>query len=252
VRILNRRIYEAFDSVRAEDELKRRTKEAVCEKIQTTSPKRATYRKRLAAVCACLFLLLAGFGGYQFYMAPVSTISVDVNPSIELEVNRLDKIVAVNSYNEDGQQLADSVNLKNYSYSDALDVLMSSDAMCAYLEQGEFVSITVIGSTEAKSEEMLAQISSCKYASRQNVSCQYGDKDDLAAAHEVGLSCGKYRAFLELQAFDPSVTAADVQGMTMKQIYERINAFSGSSGNVPSGNGNGFNGGGNGQHHGGK
>lgn len=255
---MNRRIFEAFDNVHAEDELKRRTKEAVSAKTQKASPKLRIYSKALAAVCACCLLLLVGLGGYRFYMAPVSTISVDVNPSIELEVNRFDKIVAVNSYNEDGKQLADSVNLKNLSYSDALNVLMSSDIMCAYIEQGEYVSIMVIGSTDEKSEEMLMQISSCKYASQRNVTFQCGNKDEVDTAHELGLSYGKYQAFLELQALDPSVTAEDVQSMTMKQLRERINELSDSSNDFSSCNGNesnpssNGNGNGNGQHHGGE
>ena len=251
---MNRRIYDAFDNVVAEDALKRRTKEAVIAKTQKASPKRMIYSKGLVAACACLILLLVGLGGYQFYMAPVSIISVDVNPSVELAVNRFDRVVAVTGYNEDGQQLADNISLKNLSYSDALDVLMNSETMCSYIERGEFVSITVIGNTDKKSDEMLSRISSCKYASQKNVSCQNGSRDDIDAAHEAGLSCGKYRAFLELQALDPSVTSESVAGMTMKQIRDRINELSGSSGDVPTENGNNPNssGNGNGQYHGGK
>lgn len=208
-----------FDNVHAEDELIRRTKKMINEQTQIVSPKQRIYSRRLTAVCACLVLIVAGIGGYQFYMVSVSAISVDVNPSIELEVNRMDKIVDVNSYNDDGQELADSVNLKNLSYSEALDVLMNSAIMSSYLEKGEFVSITVIGSTDEKSEEMLTKISSCKYASQKNVSCQCRNKEEVEAAHEVGLSRGKYRAYLELQALDPSVTVEEIQGMTMRQIH---------------------------------
>lgn len=40
----------------------------------------------------------------------------------------------------------------------------------------------------------------------------------MAAAQEAGLPYGKYRAFLELQALDPTLTPEDVAGMTMKEI----------------------------------
>ena len=40
----------------------------------------------------------------------------------------------------------------------------------------------------------------------------------MAAAQEAGLPYGKYRAFLELQALDPSLTPEDVAGMTMQEI----------------------------------
>ena len=39
---------------------------------------------------------------------------------------------------------------------------------------------------------------------------------------EKEISIGKYRAFLELQALDPSVTPEEVQKMTMREIRERM------------------------------
>lgn len=55
----------------------------------------------------------------------------------------------------------------------------------------------------------------------------------MEAAHEAGLSYGKYMAYLELQALDPDVTPQEVQGMNMREIRNRIEALtedSGSSG----------------------
>ena len=49
----------------------------------------------------------------------------------------------------------------------------------------------------------------------------------MEAAHEAGLSYGKYQAFLALQALDPSVTAEEVQGMTMRELRDRIAALGG-------------------------
>lgn len=55
------------------------------------------------------------------------------------------------------------------------------------------------------------------------------------AAHEAGLSCGKYRAFLELQLLDPDITPEAVQGMTMREIRELIESLrtDGEDGNSP-------------------
>ena len=73
--------------------------------------------------------------------------------------------------------------------------------------------------------------------------------EDMEAAHDAGLSYGKYQAFLALQALDPSVTAEEVQGMTMREIRDRIAALGGdleATGHTESsghhGNGNGGNG----------
>ena len=52
--------------------------------------------------------------------------------------------------------------------------------------------------------------------------------EDVENAHEAGLSLGKYRVFLEVQALDPDITPEEVQGMTMREIRELIRELSGS------------------------
>ena len=60
----------------------------------------------------------------------------------------------------------------------------------------------------------------------ENVHCAQGSQEELEAAHHAGLPFGKYRAYLELQALDPSVTVEDVQGMSMAELRAWIAALS--------------------------
>ncbi len=230
---MNNRIKQAFAEVRAQDTLKQRTKAYLEKRMQRMRPNPAHVR-RLAA-CACIAVLLLGFGGWRLHETPVSAISVDVNPSIELGVNRFDRVVSVTGYHEDGEALAAAVNLKNLPYAEALDTLFTSDAMYQYLGGDALVSITVIGSTDAKSEEMRACIAACDYAASPKVECQSGNREEAAAAHAVGLSFGKYRAFLTLHALDEAITVDDIRGLTMRQIRNWIAELSGAPDTVPDG-----------------
>ena len=119
------------------------------------------------------------------------------------------------------------------------------DGEGALLAQGELVSITVLEDGE-KSAEMLSQISACGYASSPNVTCQIANREEINNAHHAGLSFGKYRAFLELHALDPSITPEQIQGLTMREIRDWIARLSeDDSGNTQgnetqnSGNGHG-------------
>jgi hypothetical protein len=233
---LDNKIRDAIDSVRAEEGLKRSTKTFLAAKL--SAPKR-TPVLRIAVAFACLALALLGLGGWKSYVTPVSAISVDVNPSIELGVNPFDRVVSVTGYNEDGTALAADVELKNLHYADALDTLLSDDAMQPYLENNGLVSITVIGSTERKSQEMRARIAACPYAASPNVECRYGNREEVAAAHDAGLSFGKYRAFRELQELDPDVSTEEVRELTMRQIWDRIEELSENAGEPRNGSGYG-------------
>lgn len=68
-------------------------------------------------------------------------------------------------------------------------------------------------------------VQSCT-SGQNNVYCYASRLEEVEAAHSAGLSYGKYRAFLELQEIDPSISTDDVQGMTMREIRNLIESYS--------------------------
>lgn len=223
------KIRAAFGDIHAEEALKGRTRAYLAREAQGRRRRRLSGWMRLVpALACCLLVLLAGWGGHHAYFTPSSIISIDVNPSLELGVNRFDKVVSVEGYNEDGAALADAVDVKYMDYAQALTHILDSDAFAPYASEDAAVSIAVFGSDEQKSSEILSQVQACT-AGYRNTHCYADNIEVAAAAHEAGLSCGKYRAYLELHELDPAVTPEDVQGMTMREIRDRIAALSGGS-----------------------
>lgn len=228
----------AFDQVRAEEKLKERTKEYLSEKVYARKKKRTSPLRNFAAAAACALLVFLAGGSY-LYFTPTAYISVDVNPSLELGINRFDRIVSVTGYNEDGKALADSLDLKYMDYSDALEALLADQDMEVYLSDNADVVLTVAGKSENQSSQILETVESCA-SSHENVHCHSGDTEEIHHAHDAGLSFGKYQAYLTLKELDPSVTLEEIQDMTMSQIRELIQEYSqeDSQGN-PQGNSQG-------------
>ena len=221
---MSNRIREAFDDVRAEKELKEHTKEYLRRKVYRRNRTLWTVPVRAAAAAAFLFLIALG-GGSWLYLAPTAYISIDINPSLELGVNRFDRIVSVTGYNEDGKALADSLDLKYMDYSDALEALLADQDMEVYLSDNADVVLTVAGKSENQSSQILETVESCA-SSHENVHCHSGDTEEIHHAHNAGLSFGKYQAYLTLKGLDPSVTLEEIQDMTMSQIRELIQEYS--------------------------
>jgi len=225
------RLQNAFAAVQAEEDLKTKTLAAI-----TLRPRRR-WGHPLAWAAVCLVLIM-GLGGGLFFV-PVSAISIDINPSLELTINRFDRVIGVKGFNEDGRELAQNKGLLFSEYSQALHDLLADTEVQAYLEQGESLSIFVACDDEQRSSKMLAEVETCAGTGR-NIHCMMGGWAESAAAHEAGLSCGKYRAFLELQALDPTITPEDVQGLTMWEIREKIAEISGGTAeSIGHGNGHG-------------
>lgn len=218
---MNNRIKEAFDHIHADSDLKANTADFVCSKTNQYQKSHFFSYKRFAAVVVCLLLVLVGQKGYSVYFTPVSTISIDVNPSIEFSVNQFDKVIDVASYNEDGEILVSSMNVRFLDYKKALNLLLQNENMASYLTQDQTVIITVFGASDQKNDEMLASLAAYT-ASYENVHCSSGHSEEVTEAHSFGLSCGKYRAFLELQALDPSITVEDIRELSMRQIQDMI------------------------------
>lgn len=211
------KIKEAFNQVQAENALKNRTKTFVAQKMQehTKPAKRQFYM--YAAASACMLLLL--IGGCWLYFTPTSEISIDINPSIELSVNRFDRIISVNGMNADGHALSITLDIKFKNYTDAVSQVLESEKIADLLAGNEILTITVTGSDKTQSTKILSEIEQCT-EKQKNTYCYSASCEDIAAAHEAGLSFGKYRAFLELQALDPNILPEAIQGMTMREIRD--------------------------------
>ena len=160
-------------------------------------------RKRMARkvmAAATSFVLVVSAGGWLWF-TPVSAVSIDAAQPVELKINRFGRVVSAEG--TDGLLFSGCEE----AVSRLLDEL-PADA------DGELY-ITVTGGDETLAETVF----DCA-AGRQGVYCDAGSSEEISAAEEAGLPLGKYRMLLALQALDPSVTAEEVAGLSMKQLRE--------------------------------
>lgn len=217
------RIKGTFDQIQAEEALKEKTRAYVEYKTRRYTKRNFVNYHLFISVATCLVFLV--IGGNWLYFTPTTKISIDVNPSIELGINRFDKVVSVRSYNDDGKKLTNTLNIKFMNYMEAVNQILESETIAVLLSNDEIMAITVIKSDGVQSARILSDLEFCT-SEHQNTYCYFADSKEVEVAHELGLSCGKYRAFLELQELNPDITSEEIQGMTMREIHDLINALS--------------------------
>lgn len=225
---MNDLLKEAFSQIRAEESLKEDTLSYLYQETQgyQRAPAAVSYSRPLLSLAACLLLVVC-LGLWKAWFTPVSVISIDINPSLELELNRFDRVISVEGYNEDGQTLADSLSVQYLNYQDALEEILNSETVADCLARQELLSIAVVDDDAQRQQDLLAGVQSCTSGHSQT-HCYAADSASLEDAHHAGLSYGKYQAYLELVALDPNITPQQVQTMTMREIRELIDDLSAS------------------------
>lgn len=249
-------VRDAFDAVHAEDELKqgalaavRAARERSAGGAVLVAPGRgaghAVPLRRRLALAACLVVALVAAGGWV-WLTPTTTISVDVNPSVELGINRFDRVVSARGANEDGWALLDSASVWGASYDEAVSILLGSPRVSELLADGGSAEVTVVDQGDSEQcARLLAGVEACTEGS-ENTHCHGAHEDEVSDAHDQGLSYGKYRMLLQIQELDPSVTADDVRDMTMREMRELLVSLGGEDSGASGGSGKGHEG-----HHGG-
>lgn len=238
---MNRPIHDAFQAVQASPELKERT-QAYLHARRT--PARPRYRSLLAA--ACLVLVFLGTGGALAWFTPVSAVSVEAGTSLELTLNRFDRVLQVQGDSTQDQELADRLELVYRSYTDALETILASQEVSQALDGGAKLAVTVAGQNEQHCQDLMEDTQSCA----GHGTCSSAGWSQVTAAQQSGLSLSKYQMLLQLQALDPSITAQQVSECSMHELRQWLADLTGSSqgtsSNSPSGNGEGGSGQGNG------
>lgn len=216
---LEKQLKEAFGAVHAEPSLKEDTMRRI--RQETSRPRKRivspVYRAALTAVC----MLVLFFGGYgtRMFFEPVNIISIDINPSIELGVNAFDRVVTTEAYNPEGMELLENLDLRLRTWENALEQIVSSDAVQILLDGKESLVLTVVGKNEEKSRALCGEVRD-RIGPAPNIHCLSTASKTVEPAHSCGLSYGKYLAYLDALEADETLTPEAVQNMTMRQIRE--------------------------------
>ena len=123
-------------------------------------------RKWTTLVAACLAVMLLGGGlFYQQVNAVASVVSLDVNPSIELKVNRSEKVLVCTPLNEDAKAiLADmgsGADLKGAKLDVAVNAIVGSLVRNGYLDSiSSAIMISVEDKDAARAEKLQRELTS--------------------------------------------------------------------------------------------
>ena len=228
---MNNRIFEALDEIKAQQQMKENTYIFLQNKVykKAECSKNLPFKKFAVVFASLMILFTAGLFSYNLYAAETAFLDIDVNPSIEVVLNRFDRVIGVHAYNEEGEQLINSINIKHKPYKNALKIIIDKMSELGYIDNAEMFTATLLSKDTQSQDAMLSSLKEyinsvfkADESLKKEVFCI--DSDTKTHAHENNLSPAKYLAIKELQEVDPNVTIDECRSHSIGEIKEQTHA----------------------------
>lgn len=181
--------------------------------VVTLGTARVSTTRVLAVAASLLIFLMGSFGTYTYVNADAALVSFDMKPSIELIVNRMGRVKQTVAFNDEGASLLSDVEIVGQPYRDAITALMQHERTQASLQTGDFIDISIHTPGNdthglVQTTEEILDAATQTYPSVKT-SCRNADGELVRQAHAHSMTPGKYMVFLQLQADNPELDAAD-------------------------------------------
>ncbi len=110
--------------------------------------------KKFSLMAASLLIIFICSIFIKTYNAPVSSVTIKINPSIKLQANRWNKIINVTPLNKDGTNLLKNLNLKNKGLEKGINLILEEAKKENYINNdyknsSKAISIDFTGDTSS-------------------------------------------------------------------------------------------------------
>lgn len=153
--------------------------------------------KTLGSIAA-LFLIVFTFFMHNFMPEKAyAVVTLDINPSIQMEVDSNKKIIKVEGVNDDGKKL-DLTEIKGLDINEGINIIKQKLIDNNYLDRNHdvLVAFALVNENEEKNdsyeEEILDSIKTTFKS--ENIAYVKGNKEAVKEAKSQGISLGRYEA----------------------------------------------------------
>ncbi len=202
--------------------------------ISTARKKKRRVYMSLATIAAVVMLVIGGT--FMTADATETFLSIDVNPSVELEANIDGEIIDVEPKNEDAKRLVENLELKGKSMEAAVVELLDAMVVEKYITNDEAnIVLSVFNNDKNKSEEIKLELTSQlniyfeESGINGNLHWQQLSEEEYNTikekADDNAVSFGKMVMIDRLLAISDEFTEAELLSMSIDEIEDHLEAM---------------------------
>lgn len=191
-------------------------------------PKKKNILLKIAAIAASLALVL-GIGLFAFSnfgsSNVASVITLDVNPSIELQLDKDARVLQAKALNDDAVKVLEGMDLKNTDLTTATNAIVGALLKHGYLDQlANAILISVEDEDSVRGAKLQKLLSEdvdqllTAASMNANVLSQYvsGNMEELSSTHHI--SHGKAALIEQLQAANPGYRLEELAALSVQEL----------------------------------
>ena len=198
--------------------------------VLTNNRKTNPWIKRISGIAAAVVLILGGvIGGraYQSNHAVDSTVSLDVNPSIEIQVNQKEHVLEVKPLNEEGYVVVGNMDFKGSSLDVTVNAIIGSMLRNGYLSDIQnSILVSVDNNDPEKGAQLQAKLTdeinmlfkSETFSGAVLSQTIYKDDQLQQIADEYGITIGKAQLIQQIVNQNTRYTFADLVPLSINEL----------------------------------
>lgn len=198
---------------------------------RTGNTKKTGWLKTACRIAAALVILAVGaFAANGIISKPVTVISLDVNPSIELKLRGSGRVAQAKALNDDAQKLLEGMELEGTDKNTAVNAIIGSMVRAGYLNSlSNSVLVTVEGKNASGVEKEIMEIINGILAQSINGGAVVGQKltksgEAALLAQRHGISEGKAQLVLEVARLNPMLVPDELAKLSINELNVLLSA----------------------------
>ncbi len=183
--------------------------------------------KVVGTLAACFLICIVSV--MVLYMQSNAAIYLDVNPSVEVKINRFDRVLSAKASNDDGSVILEDMELKNVKLDVAMNAILGSMVKHGYLtDTASTVLVSVECDDQKRADQLRIQVSSrieedmgSMLQSGTVLSQKVTTDDDLVTlADRFGMTKGKAALLRRLASENPGLVFEQMAKLSMSELED--------------------------------
>ena len=155
---------------------------------------------------------------------PVNSLTMDVNPSIEILTNRLDRVVDINPLNDDARELLKSFELKDRNLERTVNDLVDLMILKGYIRGGEDNIVMITVADDSVDNRLVDKVNRAIQAMLENKQIEATVLNQAIANSDKGENLtGVQLAAQRIQQMGGQLTEEQLESVTVKELIQHSN-----------------------------